>query len=134
MFEPESPLPEIDLSGDTSINHPLECPVDRGTTDLVILGADQFDQVIGAEVPLLAKEDVDDKLTFRRAPAPGQSETFKVIRLRFHLWSPARLEGREPSSVRRDEPPQAASRTTRLPVVTRRTTARSRTSSSRWGS
>ena len=85
MLETKPPFAEIDLARDSGFYHPLKRPIDGRATDLVVLSPDQTDQIIGAQVSLLAKEHVDDKLALGGPPATGRSETLNVVLLRFHL-------------------------------------------------
>jgi hypothetical protein len=62
MLEPESPFAEIDLAGDAGVHHPLEGPVDGGPADTMILAPDQVHEVVGAQMPFLLDEDIDDLL------------------------------------------------------------------------
>ena len=62
MLEPGPPLAEVHLARDPGVHHPLQRPVDGGAADAAVLLADQVDQVVGAEVPVLAHERVDNLL------------------------------------------------------------------------
>jgi hypothetical protein len=61
-LEAKTALTEIHLPGDASLHHPLERPVQGGTADALIVTPDEFEQVVGAEVSLLAEEHVQDLL------------------------------------------------------------------------
>ena len=69
VLEPEPALAEIDLARDAGIDHPLQRAVDRGPADALVLTADQIDELVGAEVPFLPQEDVDDEVALAGALA-----------------------------------------------------------------
>jgi hypothetical protein len=62
VLEPESPLAEVHLAGDAGVRHPLQRAVDGGSADAVIFVPDEVDQIVGAQVPFLAQEHVDDEV------------------------------------------------------------------------
>ena len=51
------------------IDHPLQRAVDGGAADAVIFVADEIDEIVGAEMPFLAQEHVDDLLALAGALA-----------------------------------------------------------------
>src|SRR5262245_34030354 len=67
VFEAESPLAEIHLSGDTRVDHPLQRAIDRRATDSMIFVPEEINEVVGAEVAFLTQEDVDDLCALARA-------------------------------------------------------------------
>ena len=69
MLEPEAAFAEIDLAGDAGVDHPLQRAVDGGAADAVIFAPDEIDEIVGAEVPFLTQEDVDDLLPLAGALA-----------------------------------------------------------------
>jgi hypothetical protein len=76
VFEAEAPLAEVHLAGDARVDHPLQRAVHGCAADATILTANEIDQIVSAEMPLLAEEDVDNLLplagalaTRRRQPA-----------------------------------------------------------------
>jgi len=69
VLEPEPPLPEVDLAGDTRVHHPLQRAIDGGAADAMVVLADQVEQIVGAQVSFLAQEYIDDLLPFARALA-----------------------------------------------------------------
>ena len=60
MLKPETTLTKIDLPGNTRVHHPLQRAVDGCPTDLLIFTAHQINEIVGAEMPFLAKEHVDN--------------------------------------------------------------------------
>ena len=60
MLEAEPAFPEVDLAGNAGVHHPLQRAVDGGAADALVLMPDEIDEVVGAEVPLLTQEHVDD--------------------------------------------------------------------------
>ena len=60
MLEPEAALAEVDLAGDAGVHHPLQRAVDGGAADALIFAADEIDEVVGAEMPFLTQEHIDD--------------------------------------------------------------------------
>ena len=75
VLETESPLAEVHLAGDAGVHHPLQRAVDRGPADAMVVAPDEIDQIVRAQVPFLAEEDVDNLLPLARALAP---ERFKA--------------------------------------------------------
>ena len=78
VLEPEPSFAEIDLAGDARIHHPLEGAIDRRAADAAIFLADEIDEVVGAEVPLLAEEHIDDEVALAGALAAGRAHAFDV--------------------------------------------------------
>jgi hypothetical protein len=78
VLEPESPLAEIDLAGNARFHHPLQGAVDGGAADPLILALDHLDEIVGAEVPLLAEEHVDDQVALSRALGPGGPQPVEI--------------------------------------------------------
>jgi hypothetical protein len=78
LLEPETPLTEIDLAGDTRIHHPLKSAVHRRPADAPIFFANEIDQVVGAEVSLLAEKRIDDEIALGGALSPGWAHAFDV--------------------------------------------------------
>ena len=77
MLEPEATLAEVNLARDARVHHPLQRAVDRGPADLLIFAAYQIDEVVGADMPFLTQEHVDDLLPLTgpfpaRGFEPGQ--------------------------------------------------------------
>ncbi len=62
VLEAEPALAEVDLAGDAGVHHPLQRAVDGGAADAVIFASDEIDEIVGAQVPFLAQEHVDDLL------------------------------------------------------------------------
>ena len=78
MLEAEPALAEIDLAGDARIHHPLQRAVDRGAADPLILALDQIDEIVGAEVSLLAEEHVDDQVALAGALGAGRPQPVEI--------------------------------------------------------
>ena len=78
MLEPEAPFTEVDLTGDARVHHPLQCSIDRCPADTAILFADEIDEVVCAEVPLLAEERVDDEVSFAGTFASSRAHAFDI--------------------------------------------------------
>src|SRR5688572_5357321 len=60
MLEPEAAFPEIDLARNSGVDHPLQRAVDGRPADSLIFAADDVDEIVGAEMAFVTKEDVDD--------------------------------------------------------------------------
>ena len=69
MLEPEPAFAEVDLAGDAGVDHPLQRAVDGGAADALVFVPDEVDEIVGAEVPFLAEEHVDDLLPLAGALA-----------------------------------------------------------------
>ena len=78
VLETEAAFAEIDLAGDPRIHHPLQRAIDRGAADAAIFLADEIDEVVGAEVPLLAEERIDDEVAFAGALAARRAHAFDI--------------------------------------------------------
>ena len=75
VLEAEAPLAEIDLARDAGVDHPLQRAVDGRPADPLIFAANQIDEIVGGEVPLLTQEDVDDEVALAGTLAPGRTQT-----------------------------------------------------------
>ena len=73
VLEAEAALAEVDLAGDAGVHHPLQRAVDGGAADALVFALDQIDEIVGAEVPLLAQEHVDDLVALAGALAAGRA-------------------------------------------------------------
>src|SRR5829696_4991971 len=78
MLESETALAEIDLSGDPGVHHPLESAVHRGAADAAVFLPDQIDKVVGAEMPLLAEECVDDEVALAGTLSSRRAHAFDI--------------------------------------------------------
>ena len=78
VLETEAAFAEIDLAGDARVHHPLQRAVHRGAADAAIFLADEIDKVVGAEMPLLAEERVDDEVAFAGALASSRAHAFDI--------------------------------------------------------
>jgi hypothetical protein len=79
VLEPESPFTKVDAARDTGIDHPLQRPVNRRAADPRIITANQIDEMLGADVSLLAEEHVDDEVTLAGTPAARGTEFFDEL-------------------------------------------------------
>ena len=78
VLETEAAFAEIDLAGNPRIHHPLQRAIDRGAADATIFLADEIDEVVRAEVPLLAEERVDNEVAFAGALAARRTHAFDI--------------------------------------------------------
>ena len=78
VLEAEAALAEVDLARDARVHHPLQRAVDGGAADPLVLAPDQIDEIVGAEVPLLAEEHVDDQVALAGALAAGGPQAVEV--------------------------------------------------------
>ena len=60
MLETETAFAEVNLARNAGIHHPLQRAVDGGAADALVLASDEVDQVVGAEMPFLSQEHIDD--------------------------------------------------------------------------
>src|SRR2546425_1520092 len=78
MLDPETPFAEIALPGDPRVHHPLQRPVDGGAADPLVLPPNQIDEIVRAQVPLLAQKDVEDLLPLAGPVTTNRFETLDV--------------------------------------------------------
>jgi len=78
LFEAEPPFTEVDLAGNAGLDHPLQSAVDGGAADAAVFLPHQVHEVIGAEVPLLTKEDGDDLLALAGALAARRLQLAEI--------------------------------------------------------
>ena len=78
MLEPESPFAEVDLAGNARIDHPLQRAIHRCTADAVIVAPNEIDEIVGAEMPFLPQEDVDNLLPLAGALATGRFQPTEI--------------------------------------------------------
>ena len=78
VLEAEPAFAEVDLAGDARVHHPLQRAVDGRAADAAIFLADEIDEVVGAEVPFLAEEHVDDEVAFAGPFASSRAHAFDV--------------------------------------------------------
>src|SRR5262249_17737840 len=89
-------LAEIDFPRDARVDHPLQCAVDGGAPDPGRLPADGLEQVVGADVPLLAKEHFDDLVALGRPLAALRTQRGEIGKVTVHAgelatWRPGEL-------------------------------------------
>ncbi len=88
VFEAETAFSEVDLPSDAGSDHPLEGAIHRRATDFLVFLTHQVDQIVRAEVSVLAQEDTDDQLALGGALATGRAQTFEVGGLSVHATRP----------------------------------------------
>ena len=74
MLEAIPPLAKVHLARNARLDHPLQRPVDGRTADATVLAGDQVHEIVGADVPVLPQEDVDDEVALPRPLAPFGSQ------------------------------------------------------------
>ncbi len=89
MLEAEAALAEIHFARDARVHHPLQGAVDGGAADAMIFLANQFDQIVGAQVAFLAQEHVDDEIAFARALAARGTQPIEIEGGGSHVGSEA---------------------------------------------
>ena len=77
-LESRTAFAEIDLAGDSGVDHPLQRAVDRGATDARIFPADEIAQVVRAQMTLLAQKDVEDAVALAGTLAAGRAEAGEI--------------------------------------------------------
>ena len=101
VLEAEATLAEIDLARNASVHHPLQRAVDGGTTDPLILAAYQVDKIVGAEMPFLPQEDVDNLFPLT-GPLPARwFKPGQVLKGGRHVRSRVRRQDCDPWEPRR---------------------------------
>ena len=73
-FVARTSFTKVDLAGDVGVHHPLQRPVNRGAADARLGAADKIEEVVGAEVPLLLQEQIEDALPLAGALASGRTQ------------------------------------------------------------
>src|SRR5829696_7431199 len=84
-LEARASFAEIDLTGNAGFHHPLQRPVDGGPADAGGLLAHALEQIVGADMPLLAEEHLDDPISLAGPFAAGWTKHGKVGKLARHL-------------------------------------------------
>ncbi len=84
MLEPEPALAKVNLAGNPRVHHPLQRAIHRRTTDPMVVAPDQIDQIVGAQVPFLPQEDVDDLFALVGTLAPKRLEPGEIWQGRRH--------------------------------------------------
>ena len=77
-FKARSAFAEIHLAGDSGVDHPLERAIHRGAPDPGVLAAYEVAEIVGAQVALLARENIEDAVAFRRTLAAGRAQAGEV--------------------------------------------------------
>jgi hypothetical protein len=88
MLEAETAFAEIDLARDAGLHHPLQRAVDGGAAQSVIFALDEIDEIIGAQMSLLAEEHVDDQIAFAGPLGAGRSQTIQIRQSSSHRGGP----------------------------------------------
>ena len=78
VLEAQASFAEVHLSRDTCVLHPLQGAVHRGTADPLVFFADEIDEIVGAQVSLLAEEHADDEVALAGAFAAGRAHAIEV--------------------------------------------------------
>ncbi len=78
MLEPEAALAEVDFARDAGLDHPLQRAIDGGAADAMVLLADQIDEVVCAEVSLLAQKHLHDHIAFAGSLAARGAQAVDV--------------------------------------------------------
>ena len=81
MLEAEPAFAEIDLARNPRIDHPLQRPVDGGAADALVLPPNEIDEIVRAQMPLLAQKDVEDLLPFAGPLAASRLQPLDVREL-----------------------------------------------------
>ena len=63
-LKPKTSFSKIDFLCNTSFDHPLQCTIDSGTTNVLIILFNMIKKIICTEVPLLAEKDTEDQFPF----------------------------------------------------------------------
>jgi hypothetical protein len=77
-LEARAAFTEIDLAREPRVDHPLQRAVDRGAADAAILAAHEVEQIVRAQVSLLAQKNREDAIAFTGALAPGRPERGEI--------------------------------------------------------
>ena len=78
VLEAEAALAEIDLARDAGLDHPLQRAVDGRPADAMVLALDQLDEIVGAQVSLLAEEHVDDQIALAGPLGAGGPQPIEI--------------------------------------------------------
>ena len=78
MLEAKATFAEIDLARDARVDHPLQRAVDGRAADAVIFAFDEIDEIVSAEVSLLAEEHGHDVVPLARPLGAGRPQAIEV--------------------------------------------------------
>ena len=78
VLEAEAAFAEVHLARDAGVDHPLQRAVDRGPADAMIFALDEVDEIVGAQVSLLAEEHVDDQVALAGPLGAGRPKLIEV--------------------------------------------------------
>ena len=84
-LEAESSLAEVDLPGDAGADHPLQSAIYRGTGDTRRLAADALEEIVRADVSLLAEKHIQDAIAFAGALTARGAEAGEIRKLAIHV-------------------------------------------------
>jgi hypothetical protein len=76
---------EVDFPGNAGADHPLQRAIHRGTGDTRRLAADALEEIVRADVSLLAEEYVQDAIAFAGALTADRAEAGEIWKLAIHL-------------------------------------------------
>ena len=111
VLEAEAALAEVDLAGDAGLDHPLQRAVDGGAADARVLAADDLDEIVRADVPVLPQEDVDDEVALAGSLAARRAAGCRR-RPKWTAWTNGPAVPGRPRTETRPEPGLGAERRT----------------------
>ena len=80
-LETRAPFAEVDLARDAGIDQPLQRALHGRTADAGRLAADEIEEIIGGDVPLLTEEHLQHPVAFAGALAPRGTQRGEVRKL-----------------------------------------------------
>ena len=78
VLEAEAAFAEVDFPRDAGVHHPLQRAVDRRPADAMVFALDQIDEIVGAQMSLLAKEHVDDQIALAGPLGAGGTKPIEI--------------------------------------------------------
>ena len=123
-LEARAPLAEIDFARDVGVDHPLQRAIDRRPADARLLASDLIEQIVGADVPLLAEKHRQDAIALAGTPAAGRAQGGEIWKWSIHLvsWCVGELANEFTNSPNRQLANCAVNRLRRI-VRSRRSTS-----------
>jgi 2-phospho-L-lactate guanylyltransferase (CobY/MobA/RfbA family) len=86
-LEARTSFAKVDLAGDAGADHPLQGAVHRGAADACRLAPDEVEQIVRADMPFLAQEDLEDTIALGRPLAPCWTQGGEIRKGTIHLVS-----------------------------------------------
>ena len=80
-LETRAPFAEVDLARDTGVDQPLQRAVHGRTADAGHFVANEIEEIIGADVPLLTEEHLQHPVAFAGALAPRGPKRGEIRKL-----------------------------------------------------